>query len=114
MDQKQIEETLRNMSGARCDASDFRNGVWREIRRRRALGEPAPFTAIIWLATLRRIFAPTAMAGLAVATLVAWVVGSAWGNPENRRAVTTTRVLDLAVFGPQADGLVHGRLVVNR
>lgn len=114
MDQKQIDEILGAMPNAGCDASDFRDAVWREILHRRALGEMSRSSADVWFLTLRGIFAPTAIAGLAAAALVAWVVGSSWEAPEDHRTGTTARILDLGVFGPNADGLAHGRLVVNR
>lgn len=116
MDSNRIEQTLTAMKGRDGDFADFRDGVWREIRHRRALGYPgrAAISDVRWFEALRGIFAPTAVGGLVAAFFVAWVVASHWETSDTRRWDDTARVLDLQIFGPQADGLAHGRLVVTR
>lgn len=114
MEQKQLDELLSALPRVECDSRDFSNAVWREIRHRKALGESSLSFTEFWFASLRGIFAPTAIAGLAAAVLVAWLVGSSSGFYVPQRTVTTARVLNLEVFGPQAEGLAHSRLVVGR
>ena len=118
MDQKNIEDALREMRGQEAeDDPAFRNAVWREIRHRRALGgtRPARPADTVWVAWVRSLLPPVTAAALAVAVMVAWAVGTTWNQPPSTdRVATTSRVLDLGVFDPHADGLAHSKLIVNR
>jgi hypothetical protein len=111
---EQIEQVLRILPEVPGDADRLKNEVWREIRHRKTLEEASNYAPGFQLVFLRSIFAPTAVVGLVVGALVAWVLASAGPGSELRQTATTTRVLDLEVFGPQANGLAYGRLVVNR
>jgi hypothetical protein len=114
MDPTQINEMFRAMSRQRSGSADFQKAVWREIRHRRALGESSRSLAEVWLPTLRGIYAPTAMASLFAAALVAWAVGTSWKVPEGQRDKITAQNLNLGVFGPNANGLAYDLLVVKR
>lgn len=116
MNEKEIYETLRAMRVAEEKDSRFRDAVWREIRHRRALDSECPDQkdGSVWLEGLRGLFAPTVAVGLATAVLVACAIGSVWEGSTNRGPEVTAKVLDLGIFGPQAEGLAHGRLVVKR
>ena len=114
MEQQHIDVILGALRVADENSSPFRDSVWREIRHRKGLGEALGRSENVWFVLLQGIFAPMAIVGLAAAVLVAWGVAASWDSPNSHRTGTTTRVLDLGVFGPNADGLPHGRLVVNR
>jgi len=120
MDQKMIEDVLRRMRGHSPESGDdpnFRRAVWGAIRHRRVLGEGLASDSLdtLWLAALRRLFPRAAIGGLAIAVAVAWGVATFWApQPRQDRTATTSRVLDLGVFDPQADGLTHNKLMVSR
>lgn len=63
---------------------------------------------------LWRFFARAAIGGLIAAVVIAWGVSASWETRVSARSDTTARVLNLGVFGTQAEGLSHGKLVVGR
>lgn len=117
MDMQLLEKTLTRMRTKEVEPPLFRDSVWREIRHRRALegaGFPVTGPAQLLLLRLRSVFIPTFAAGLITALLVAWTVGSWWNRSDLEHSTVAIELLDLGVFGPQAQGLAHDKLVVLR
>lgn len=115
MSGKEIDDALRSMRAARAEDAGFNRAVWREIRHRRALGAEVPQRedAAGWSAWPRWLAVPAA-ASLVAALLTAWAAGTAREQAADRRSEAAAKALGLGVFGPQAEGLAHNRLVVRR
>lgn len=109
-----IFTALRGVKSSHAGSTSFHDGVWREIRHRKALGEVRRVDEG-WFEGFREFFLPAAVTGMACSIFIAWLIGTTWiSQLDSNEERTTAKVLNLGVFDPRAQGLPHNKLVAGR